>query len=166
MSSRQSGERHRVGVGTHYRTIVELLDDRTRVQKLADALEVTRKNVSKDNCDQWTIFGRSGHMRTLNDRYLLYFEGRSSRHWGAIKRKCKPLGLYLTQDGDDEGCFCFDLPSPATAKFLRKLLGLRKRRVPPPAEGLSRGVSPAYSRGFEHAYAAQSNAPVLTPQTV
>ena len=120
-----------VGVGTPYHNILELVHDRQRIKLLAEAMEISLRHVRKDTCDQWGIVGRTGaHLQTYDDQsYLLYVVTYSTRKWGAIKRKAKALGCEVTQDGDDEGCICLGLPNKELAKFLRSLLGLRRRQA-------------------------------------
>jgi len=119
-----------VGFGAPYHHIVELVQDRKQIELLADASGISRRNVRKDECDQWTISGKGGHLQTSGDlsSFLLYVRTYSPRKWGAIKRKAKLLGWALTQDGDDEGCFRLGLPDKNQSKFVRELLGLRRKR--------------------------------------
>jgi hypothetical protein len=118
-----------VGLGTTYHNILELVQNKERIEQLADALEISRRNLRKDECGQWTVSGKGRHLQTFDDQsYLLYVVAYSSRKWGAIKRKAKALGWEVTQDGDDEGCFRFGLPDAGQSKFLRELLGLRRGR--------------------------------------
>jgi|ERR1700733_3143900 len=131
MSSRE----HRIsnlsiGVGTSYQNIVELVQDKQRIDLLANALEISPRNVRKDECDRWTIRGKNGQCQSFDDKsYLMYVATRSSRKWGAVKRKAKALDWDLAQDGDDEGCFRLGLPNKVQSKLLRELLGLRRRRA-------------------------------------
>jgi hypothetical protein len=131
MSSREhrSGDLS-VGIGTSYHTIVELVQDKERIEQFADASEISLRNVRKDDCGQWTISGRGGHVQTWGDlsTYALYIATYSPRKWGAIKRKAKAFGWSLANDGDDEGRFRLGLPDGAQSDYLRALLGLRKRR--------------------------------------
>jgi hypothetical protein len=119
-----------VGINTPYHHIAELIEDRERIEQLADASEISRRNVRKDECGQWTISGVGGHVQTAGDpsSYLLHVAAYSARKWGAIKRKAKTLGWEVKQDGDDEGCFRVGLPNEHQSEYLRALLGLRRRR--------------------------------------
>jgi hypothetical protein len=59
----------------------------------------------------------------------MYVVACSVRKWSAVKRKAQSFGWETTQDGDDEGCFRFGVPTNADeAAYLRTLFGLRKRR--------------------------------------
>jgi hypothetical protein len=112
-----------------YRNILDLIQDKERIDLLADAAEIAKRNVRKDECNQWTIIGKRGQVQTFDEQsYLLYVSSYSSRKWSALKRKAKSLGWEITQDGDDEGCFRLGLPDESQAIFLREILGLRKRR--------------------------------------
>lgn len=131
MSSREHGPVNTsVGIGTPYHNIVELVQDKEWIEQFADASEISRRNVRKNECGQWTISGTGGHLQTAGDpsSYLLHVTAYSARKWGAIKRKARALGWQLTQDGDDEGCFRLGLPNERQSEYLRALLGLRRRR--------------------------------------
>jgi hypothetical protein len=119
-----------VGLGNPYHNIVKLVRDKERIERFAEASEISRRNVRKDECGQWTISGTGGHVQVFDDQsYLLYVVTYSARKWGAIKRKAKAFGWELTQDGDDEGCFHVGLPNEHQSEYLRALLGLRRRRA-------------------------------------
>lgn len=140
MSDRRVLSRPIVGLGSHYRNIAELIEDKRRIDLLADTLQISRRHVRKDTCDQWTIIGHSAHLQTVNeDCYLLYVETYSTRKWGAIKRKAETFGWKVSQDGDDEGCIILDLPNAIQAKFLRSVLGLKKLALRP-AETIHNGA--------------------------
>ena len=132
MSSRkQSLGSAPIGVGTPYRNILELVHDKEQMEVLADALKISRKHVRKDTFGQWTIDRGQGRVQPWGDlsSYVIYVVACSARKWGAIKRKAKAFGWEITQDGDDEGCFRFGVPTNADkATYLRTMLGLRKRR--------------------------------------
>jgi hypothetical protein len=131
MSSRNRNVHSATSTGTPYQNIFELVHDKQRIEQFADALDVSHRNIHKDDCGQWTINGKgSGHLQTWDDQstYLLYVIAYSGRKWGAIKRKAKSLGWQMTQDGDEEGCFRLALPDEVESDFLRSLLGLRRRR--------------------------------------
>lgn len=119
-----------IGVGSTYPTIIDLVRDKERIEEFAEAIGISRRNIRKDLCGQWTISGKGGHLQTWADpsSYLLYVAAYSGRKWKAIKRKARPFGWELTQDGDCEGCFCLALPDEPQSDLLRALLGLRRRR--------------------------------------
>jgi hypothetical protein len=115
--------------GDHYRKLSDLVRDEERLKLFADAAEISLRNMSRDECGQWTLNGKKGHLQTFDDAfYLLYVSTHSKRKWGALKRKAKSLGWEITQDGDDEGCFRLKLPNESQSRFLREILGLRTRR--------------------------------------
>jgi hypothetical protein len=120
-----------VGVDAPYRNISEFVQDRDRMVVLADALDISLRNVSQNDCSQWTVAGKQGFLQTADERrYLLYIAAHSTRKWSAIKRKTRALGLEVTQDGDNEGCLRLGIPNETQAAFVRGLLGLRRRRRP------------------------------------
>jgi hypothetical protein len=145
MSARaQRSSSRPVGVGTPYRNILGLVQDRERMELLADALDISRRNVQRDECGQWTIQGkRGGLLQTFDDvLYLLYVQNGSSRKWGWTKRKAEALGIEITQDGDDEGCFRLELPNRLQSAFIRNTLHLRKKPERPSNENANnQGVS-------------------------
>jgi hypothetical protein len=123
----------RTGLRTPHRSILELVHDKEQMEILADALEIARKHIRKDECDQWTLSHGRGQVQPSGDlsSYQMYVDAYSSRKWGVIKRKAKAFGWEITQDGDDEGCFRFGVPTNADeATYLRTVLGLRRRRLP------------------------------------
>ena len=73
------------------------------------------------------IHGKRGHIYPDGDGYLLCIRAQSARLWSAAKRKLSFCQLRI--DGEDEGTLHLDhLPSPAEAKAIRQVVGLRKRR--------------------------------------
>lgn len=131
-----------VGVGTHYRHLVEYVNDKTRMDMLAECLGIAPRRVAKDSCDQWTIMGTNGFVQTAgDDTYVVFVCTYSSRKWGAIKRAARSFGWHVAQDGDDEGTLLLHLPdSEKAVGYLRSLLGLRKGRGPENS-ALKNGVS-------------------------
>ena len=115
MSSREHGQAYAsVGVNSPYHNILELVWDKDAIEQLADALDISHRNIRKDECSQWTISGKRGHLQTWGDNYsyLLYVTAYSARKWGAVKRKANAFGWQLKhEDGNDEGCFRLGLPA-------------------------------------------------------
>jgi hypothetical protein len=130
MSSRNRSVNLATGTETPYHNIFELVEDKQRIEQFADALDVSHRNVHKDDCGQWTISGNAGQLQTWGDQssYVLFVSAHSARKWGAIKRKAKSFGCEITQDGDAEGCIRVGPPNQAQSNVLRSLLGLRRRR--------------------------------------
>lgn len=105
---------------------------------LAKNLGSRDRALRRDECGDWRIEGRKGHIYAVprdNDAkqfsYLIIFSGgsASSRVWNHAKRM---LGGFarLTLDGDFEGAFLLDQrPSFEQAAAIRKELGIPKRRV-------------------------------------
>ena len=128
-------------------------DDRARLRVLLLALDASPLSLQRDfwrgmgRKGDYAIHGKRGHIYSDADGYLLYVRGHSARQWSAAKRKFSLCQLRI--DGDDEGTLHLDhLPSPAKAKAIRQVLGVRKRRRPsteaPP--GLADRYTPDISR--------------------
>ena len=122
-----------VGINTAYKNIRHLLQDRQQLERLVSALDIPLRKLTKDDCGQWSIIGHGGFIQSYDGdlSYVLYFSTYSERKWSAIKRAALGHGLSLTQDGDEEGCFRFRLPSPCQAAHIRRLLKLRKKAARP-----------------------------------
>jgi hypothetical protein len=143
MRSRNRNAPKTTGVGTAYHNIFELVEDKKRIEQFADALDISHRNIDKDDCGQWTISGDAGHLQTWADQssYLLYVSAYSARKWSAIKRKAEAFGWEVTQDGDAEGCLRVGLPNSTQSEFLRRLLRLRRKRSrPSPVNVNKKGV--------------------------
>jgi hypothetical protein len=115
----------------YYRNLAEALRDRTQLETFAEALQVSRRNINKNECDQWVIAGKGNRIETSEDPtcFMLYVCCESVRRWSAIKQKAKSLGLDVIVDCDGEGFISLSLPDERQAAFLRKLLGLRRKRT-------------------------------------
>jgi len=99
--------------------------DRPFILELTNALCVSPRNVQKDECGDWIIVARRGHVATDLLAFYAYVRARSPRHWKAVKRKLH--FLCVTQDGDDEGIFILrEMPTSGQAATIRKVLGIRR----------------------------------------
>jgi hypothetical protein len=99
--------------------------DRDLLLGLLDALSVSRNNMRRDPCGDWTIVGRRGHILTDAASIYAYVSAGTARRWTSAKRALS--FMVVSQDGDDEGILKMDgMPSPDQAAALRKVLGLRK----------------------------------------
>lgn len=100
---------------------------------LVKALGCWDKAYRRDDCGDWMIEGKDGHIYAHLEGFYLYCAPGSARAWGFVKKAlsfCK-----VTQDGDDEGFFRLTrLPTPEEAEIIRTKLGIRKRRVLSDAE--------------------------------
>ena len=83
----------------------------------------------RDECGDWMIEGKQGHIYAHPEGFYLYCAPGSARAWGFAK-KALAFCTLLTQDGDDEGFLRLErLPTPAEADVIRDKLGIRKKRV-------------------------------------
>lgn len=83
----------------------------------------------RDECGDWRIEGKSGHIYAQPEGFYLYCAPGTARAWG-FARKALAFCTLLTQDGDDEGFLRLErLPTPAEADVIRDKLGIRKKRV-------------------------------------
>jgi hypothetical protein len=98
--------------------------DRACLLVLTEMLQVSKTNLARDLCGDWTLIGRRGHISTNGLAHYVFVQPGSKRNWEKAKRL---LALTVTQDGDDEGVLRFtDTPTSEQADLLRKFLGLRK----------------------------------------
>jgi hypothetical protein len=115
-------------------------DQRLALLELVKALGARDNLLRRDECGDWRIEGRSGHVYAVPgslDRpaaagFQIYVAG-SGRWWGAAKRSL--AFADLTNDGDDEGMLFLDrLPTPDEAETLRHYVGIAKKRILSEAE--------------------------------
>jgi hypothetical protein len=103
---------------------------------LAAALNSSVACLRRDECGDWRIEGRSGHVyavlgilwiEPVRPGFQFWCSTSSARAWSAAK---KALAFaVVTQDGDDEGMAFLDrLPTAAEAEAIRRYVGIRKRR--------------------------------------
>jgi hypothetical protein len=89
----------------------------------------------RDECGDWRIVGKNGHIYATDEYYYLYLSfPYRPKSWTVAKRR---LGMEVTQDGDDEGFVRFH-DAPADAGEFRRILGVRKRKPGSIAEHLRR----------------------------
>src|SRR5262245_5400250 len=102
---------------------------RAQQQRLVAALNVRARALSRDECGDWRITGRHGHLYADGHGWLLYV---TDRRWSWVKTRLD--FCELTQDGDDEGCLQLRaLPTPSQTATIREVLGIHKRRATDPA---------------------------------
>ena len=102
---------------------------RAQQQRLAAALNVRARALSRDECGDWRITGRNGHIYADGRGWLLYVTGR---RWSWVKNRLDFCAV--TQDGDDDGClYMRALPTPSQAATIRDVLGIYKRKATEPA---------------------------------
>ena len=114
-----------------YNTRAEANKDHFILKTLSGALDISERNIKKDDCKAWHIPGHHGSIYTWADdtlAWVLYIACDSPRAWTLTKKKLR--FLPVTQDGDQEGCFKIEgIPNPEHAKIIREALGLRKKAV-------------------------------------
>jgi hypothetical protein len=109
-------------------------DDRATLLVLVTALDASPRSLRRDECGDYAIKGKSGHVYVDGDGYLLVVTtSESPRRWTGVK-KCLSF-CRVTQHGDDEGSLHLDrLPVPHEAGLIRDAFGVkRKRRLSPEA---------------------------------
>jgi hypothetical protein len=103
-------------------------EDRTRLQALLSALDGSMRGMRRDDCGDYFIVGKKGHVYSDGAGYLLYSAAGSVRRWGFVKKRL--AFCHVAQDGDGEGALHLDrLPTPAEAATIRLILGVRKRKL-------------------------------------
>lgn len=116
---------------------------RPALLKLVEALGCRDNALRRDECGDWAICGKTGHIYaipgTLQRRGVVpgfqIFMGCDNpgeeltvRQWSAIKSAMKPF-TDITNDGDSEGAFFLDrLPTSAEAEIIRRYVGIPKKR--------------------------------------
>jgi hypothetical protein len=103
---------------------------RKRLLELLKALAVTKRSfrqatIRRDDCDDYAIWGRFGHIYAVPEGYQLVIGCESSRRWHFVKQRL--AFCRLANDGGGEGTmFLTRLPTEAEAALIREALGLRK----------------------------------------
>jgi hypothetical protein len=92
------------------------------------ALDASQLSLRRDNCGDYRINGKHGHVYADGAGFLLCVSGGgAARWWTNVKRRLS--FCRVTQDGHDEGCLHLDrLPAPAEAEVIRDALGIRRKR--------------------------------------
>jgi hypothetical protein len=81
----------------------------------------------RDECGDWMIEGKQGHIHAHPEGFYLYCAPGSPKAWTYAKRAL--FFCEVTQDGDDEGFLkLVRLPTDAEAEIIRDKLGIRKKR--------------------------------------
>ena len=109
--------------------------------KLVEALGCWDRALRRDECGDWAVFGKLGHIyavpgtldRPKTNGFQIYFRGAeefgeiSTLAWTWAK---KALSFcQVTNDGDNEGMLFMDrLPTAAESEIIRDKLGIRKKR--------------------------------------
>ena len=121
---------------------------RPALLELAEALDSRTAALRRDECDDWAIFGKRGHIyavpligaqevaagvpMTIGFQFVIgtaieHESRNSARQWGADKKRL--AFCQVTQDGDEEGCLILDrLPTKAEGAIIRDVMGIPKAR--------------------------------------
>jgi hypothetical protein len=112
---------------------------REALLKLIEALGCRDAALRRDECGDWRIKGRYGHIyaipgtldRPVVEGFQIYFRGAeeplSSKGWTYAKRAL--AFCEVTNDGDNEGMLFLDrLPTGEEAEVIRAKLGVAKKR--------------------------------------
>jgi hypothetical protein len=120
-------------------TAATVIENRAHLEALMRALNASPRTLGRDECGDWAINGRLGHIFSDGAALLLYVTTEESvRRWNNIKHRLN--FCRVVQDGDDEGCLQLDrMPAPTEAGVIREALGIRRRRHLSPEE-LARAV--------------------------
>jgi hypothetical protein len=111
---------------------------------LLDALDARRNSLRRDDCGDWAIFGKFGHVYAVPldravsregykfvfgmDRAVGLSRNGASLSWGTARRKLEAF-CRLAQDGDDGGTLFLErLPTPEEAETIRGVMGIFRRR--------------------------------------
>ena len=117
-------------------------EQRLALIKLIEALGCWDRALRRDECGDWAVFGKLGHIyavpgtldRPKTNGFQIYFRGAeefgeptTARGWIFAK---KVLSFcQVTSDGDTEGFLFMDrLPTAAESEIIRDKLGIRKKR--------------------------------------
>jgi len=101
---------------------------RPRLLEFRQAIDAREACLRRDECGDWSIFGRLGHIYAVPEGFQLFVStGESARRWAKVKDSLS--FCHLTQDGDDKGCFILDrLPSSFEGEPIREALGIPKAK--------------------------------------
>jgi hypothetical protein len=100
----------------------------TALASLLTALDASSLALRRDECGDYAINGKLGHIFADGAGFLLCVStDESARRWTFVKQRLS--FCRVTQDGDDEGCLHLDrLPTPAEADLIREAVGIKRRR--------------------------------------
>ena len=104
------------------------MSDREALLGLAGALNSAPRTLRRDECGDWRINGKSGHIYAVPGGFQLCCMCESALAWTWAKKKM-PFA-QVAQDGDAEGVLRMSrLPTRTEADAIRSCLGIPKRRV-------------------------------------
>ncbi len=97
-------------------------EDKVYLKALCEVLEISERNLKRDECDNCVLVGRRGIINTDTENWYLYVS-TTARKWNNIKKQF--TWMDVTQDGDEEGMLRSNLcMSRKQAAEIRKLAGL------------------------------------------
>ena len=107
---------------------------REKLLAFAEALGCRDAALRRDECGDWRIKGRFGHVYAAPEGFQIYFRGadefeepKSSQGWTYAKRAM--AFAKVMQDGDAEGILLLDrLPTSDEAEIIRGKLQIAKKR--------------------------------------
>jgi hypothetical protein len=93
---------------------------------LMPALGCSDMTLRRDECSDWRISGKHGHVYAVPGGFMLYVNCETRTGWTYAKRALS--FAKITNDGDDEGAFLLArMPSKSEADVIRRYCGIRKR---------------------------------------
>jgi hypothetical protein len=108
---------------------------REALLKLVSALGCRDNALRRDECSDWRVNGKLGHIYAVPEGFQIYYRGApefeeptSTQGWTWAKKALEPF-CAATNDGDSEGMLLLDrLPTAAEAEILRDKLRIPKKR--------------------------------------
>jgi hypothetical protein len=96
---------------------------------LRDALGCRDNALRRDECGDWRINGKRGHIYAIPDGFQIVVQCETAREWSYARKALKPFAA-LANDGDEEGVLFLDrLPTVEEAETIRQYVGVAKKRV-------------------------------------
>lgn len=103
------------------------MDVRESLLAFNEAIGARRNCLRRDECGDWRISGRKGHVYAAPEGFQIFVMGWTAKGWNAAKRDLS--FCRLCNDGEDEGAFILNrLPTKSEGEKLRHRLDLPKRR--------------------------------------
>jgi hypothetical protein len=104
-------------------------EQRLALLALREALGGRDNALRRDECGDWAIFGKRGHIYAAPDGFQIVVQCDSAREWSYARKALKSFAA-LTNDGDEEGVVFLDrLPTVEEASTIRQYVGVAKKRV-------------------------------------
>jgi hypothetical protein len=126
---------------------------RPALLKLAEILKSRDNALRRDECGDWTIFGKRGHIYAVPGGFQVFVMGWSAGGWTRAKAALTPFS-QLTNDGDSEGAIIISrLPTFDEAEIIRHWVGIGKRR-----ELSDEGLANLRQHGVQHQFKAKKSA--------